>query len=185
MLTWPLLIGRLHQSLYTKEFDHFLSLFMANDEAAGAEVVLEATDGAAPAARSFRVSRFEGYKNGFFLPFFCCLMLLFWITCGFAGICLCPFCCCLLILMVAPSDTIEFNNETRMLVSHSYPPVEYERVRMEAMYFPVSHTVHVYIFLDDVKPLPFRRGVRWLLHSPRIQDPSLNCPCEEVDQMQT
>ena len=78
--------------------------------------------------------------------------------------------------MVAPSDTIEFNNETRMLVSHSYPPVEYERVRMEAMYFPVSHTVHVYIFLDDVKPLPFRRGVRWLLHSPRIQDPKFELP---------
>ena len=149
---------------------------MAIDEAVTEGVVIEAVEGETAAVRSFRVHRFTGFKNGFFKPMAVCLVLLMWITCGCACFCVVPLICCIGCVLLPPYDTLEFNNETRMLVSHAYPPVEYERVRLETVFFPISHTVHVFIFLEGVEPLPFRRGARWMLYSPRMQDPKFELP---------
>ena len=149
---------------------------MAREAATGEGGRREAGEGMAPQVRSFDVNRFIGYKNAVFLPFMCCMILLLWITCGCACFCAVPVSCFIMFLLLPVAERVEFNNETRMLVSQSFPPVEYERVHMEAVFFVTTSSVHVYLFLDDVEPLPLRRGISWMMYSPRMQDPKFDLP---------
>ena len=114
---------------------------------------------------------------------FCCVFILAFLTLGLLMFCCLPIIvCCVFYHARKEEETITFNNETQMLESRSFPRVPYGGVRIEARFIPRTSSVAVYIFMDELKPLPITGMLRTRLMLPSTpQDPKFELPLRDLD----
>ena len=151
-----------------------------------------AIDAGGSESRSFPIRRFKGNLNRPKLIMIAavglvCVLPLWFLTFGLALFCFLPVVVVIALVFHCSlkrddTETITFNNNTRMLESHSYPHSQYGEVRIEAHYNYLAPSIAVFIFIDEMEPVPFAGAVRSFVMLPTTsRDPKFEVPLLGLD----